>query len=86
MARYLTRSVVASKLFGLDILRFRSFLPHPPSPPVLYIYIYTHRTNTPALRPPTIGGESVAGAWKFARRFIPLPNELFYFEGNIVVA
>lgn len=65
MARYLTSSVVDSKLFGSDILRFRSFLPPPFS---RYIYIYEYTCTT---QPPTIG-ESVIGAWKFARPFIPL--------------
>lgn len=36
-----------------------------------HIYIYTSNEYTCSTRPPTIG-ESVAGAWKFARPFIPL--------------
>lgn len=57
MARYLTSSVVGSKLFGSDILRFRSFLPPPPSLTIyIYIRIHLHYTATHDWR---IGDRSV---------------------------
>lgn len=55
------------------LLRSRSFFFQclPPPLPSLAIHIYMSNEYTCTTRPPTIG-ESVAGAWKFARPFIPL--------------
>lgn len=82
MARHLTRSVVGSKLFGSDILRFRSFLSPSPLLSSLYIYIciyveriHLHYTATHDWR---IGGRSVEICSSI---YSPL---LFHFKGKIV--